>query len=139
MGLLDTAMDMFGNNRSQIGDPKMRLMQAALSLLANNGQNGGLQGLVGRFQEVGLGNTISSWIGTGENVPITPNQVQEALGEGQLQQISEEAGLTHEETANHLSDMLPHLVDTLTPAGHVPQGGLGNVSSLLEQFVGRLH
>lgn len=139
MGLLDNALDMFGSNPLWGMDPKNRLLQATLSLLANNGQNGGLHGLVERFQETGLGNVINSWIGTGENVPITPEQVRGALGEGQLQQISEETGFAQDETARQLSELLPALVDRLTPAGHIPRGGLGNMSELLEHFIGRFH
>lgn len=139
MGLLDNAFDMLGNNPQQMADSKTRLLQATLSLLTNNGQIGGLHGLVECFQEAGLGNVISSWIGTGENVPITPEQVREALGDGHLQQISEETGLAQDETANQLSELLPRLVDKLTPAGHIPQGGLGNMSELLEHFIGRFH
>ncbi len=137
MGILDSATDMFGgNNQAPIHDTRSRLIQATLSLLAENGQNGGLQGLMERFQEVGLGNVLSSWIGTGENVPITPQQVQEALGEGNLQQISEEAGLAEDETARQLSSLLPEMVDSLTPAGHIPRGGLGTMSELLTHFIG---
>jgi uncharacterized protein YidB (DUF937 family) len=137
MGLFDKAFEMFGDNQSPMMDSKTRLLQAALSMLANNGQTGGLSGLVERFQEAGLGNAVSSWIGTGQNVPITGAQVQQALGEGQLQQISEESGLPQNEAADSLSEMLPNLVDKLTPAGHIPQGGLGNMSSLLEHFLGK--
>jgi uncharacterized protein YidB (DUF937 family) len=137
MGLFDKAFEMFGDNSSPMMDSKTRLLQAALSMLANNGQTGGLSGLVERFQEAGLGNAVSSWIGTGQNVPITGAQVQQALGEGQLQQISEESGLPQNEAADSLSEILPNLVDKLTPAGHIPQGGLGNMSSLLEHFLGK--
>jgi uncharacterized protein YidB (DUF937 family) len=137
MGLFDKAFEMFGDNTSPMMDSKTRLLQAALSMLANNGQTGGLSGLVERFQEAGLGNAVSSWIGTGQNVPITGAQVQQALGEGQLQQISEESGLPQNEAADSLSEILPNLVDKLTPAGHIPQGGLGNMSSLLEHFLGK--
>lgn len=136
MGILDKAFDMLGNQQQNaISGP--RLLQAALSLLVDNGQTGGLQGLVGRFQEAGLGNTISSWIGSGENVPITPEQIQQTLGDGQLQQISEESGLSQDETANRLSELLPTLVDKLTPAGHIPQSGLGDMAALLGHFLGR--
>jgi uncharacterized protein YidB (DUF937 family) len=139
MGLLDSAANMLGGNQQQAFNPHARLLQSVLSLIADNGQNGGLHGLVERFQEVGLGNVISSWIGTGENVPITPEQVHQALGEGHLQQISEETGLSEPEAANQLSEMLPQLVDTVTPAGHIPQGGVGSVSNLLERVIGHLH
>ncbi|RZI41258.1 DUF937 domain-containing protein [Herbaspirillum sp. HC18] len=139
MGILDKAIEMLGGDHLPMMDSRTKLLQAALSLIANNGQTGGLNGLVERFDEVGLGNAIKSWIGTGENVPVTPEQVQQALGDGPLQQISEETGLAEPEAANQLSEMLPDLVDKLTPAGHIPQGGLGNMSALLDHFLGRYH
>lgn len=137
MGLLDRAFDMLGDNHLPLMDARTRLLQAALSLLANNGQAGGVHGLVERFQEAQLGNVIHSWIGNGQNVPITTAQLQQVLGEGHLQQISEETGLTEHDTAEELSEMLPDLVDKLTPAGHIPKGGLGNMSALLDHFMGR--
>lgn len=140
MGLLDRALDMLGSNHPlPMMDSRTKLLQAALSLIANNGRAGGLPELVDRFQQAGLGNVISSWIGTGENTPITGLQVRQALGNEQMQQISDEAGLPDEEAAEQLSGMLPDLVDRLTPAGHIPQGGLGNMSTLLDHFMGRQH
>lgn len=137
MGLLDRAFEMLGNKHLPMMESRTRMLQAALSLLANNGQTGGLHGLVERFQSVGLGNVISSWIGSGPNVPVTAEQVEQALGQGHIQQISEETGLGQREVAEQLSDMLPDLVDKLTPAGHIPKGGLGNMSALLDHFIGR--
>jgi uncharacterized protein YidB (DUF937 family) len=137
MGLLDSAMDMFGNNPAGSMEPRTRLLQAALALLADNGQTGGLRGLVERFEEAGLGNVIQSWIGTGENVPITAEQLHEVLREGQVRQVAEETGMDEQQVEHELSDMLPKLVDTLTPAGHLPAGGLGNMSALLDHFIGR--
>jgi uncharacterized protein YidB (DUF937 family) len=137
MGLLDRAFEMLGDNHLPLMDSRTRLLQAALSLVANNGQAGGLSGLVDRFREAGLDNVISSWIGSGQNVPITGEQMRQALGEGPLQQISEETGLNEQETAEHLSGMLPDLIDKLTPGGNIPRGGLGNMSALLDHFMGR--
>lgn len=139
MGILDSAIEMLGGNHLPMMDARTKLMQAALSLLANNGQAGGLNGLVERFNEAGLGNVIQSWIGSGANVPVTGLQLRQVLDEGQLTQISEETGLSGPEAAVQLSGMLPDLVDKLTPAGHVPPGGLGNMSSLLDHFLGRYH
>ena len=139
MGILDKAIEMLGGSHLPMMDSRMKLMQAALSLLANNGQAGGVHGLVHQFNQAGLGNMIQSWIGTGENVPVTGEQIQQVLDKGQLRQISEETGLSEPDAANQLSDMLPDLVDKLTPAGHVPPGGLGNMSTLLDHFLGRYH
>lgn len=136
MGIHGRTADMFGGNKQPfMPDARTHLIQATLSLLADNGQNGGLHGLMERFQEVGLGNVMSSWIGNEENVPITPIQIQEALGDGHLQQISEEAGLSEDETAQQLSELLPEMVDALTPAGYIPRGGLGTMSDLLDHFI----
>jgi uncharacterized protein YidB (DUF937 family) len=139
MGLFDKAFEMLGSGQEQqqMLDPKTRLLQSALSLLSDNGQIGGLPGLMERFQEAGLGHLIGSWVGPGENQPISEGQVQQALGEGHLQQMSEETGMSQDEVARHLSDLLPGLVDKLTPGGEAPQGGLGNVGALLQQIVGR--
>ncbi|WP_420473989.1 YidB family protein [Noviherbaspirillum sp. ST9] len=139
MGILDKAINMLGGNHLPMMDSRMKLMQAALSLLANNGQAGGIYGLVHQFNQAGLGNIIQSWIGGGENVPVSGDQMLQVLDAGQLRQISEETGLTEQEAANQLGDMLPDLVDKLTPAGHVPPGGLGNMSNLLDHFLGRYH
>lgn len=139
MGILDRALDMLGDNHLPLMDARTKLLQAALSLIANNGQAGGLHGLVERFQEAGLGNAIRSWIGSGSNIPVTAEQMEQVLGEGHLQQISEETGLPEHDVADRLSDMLPDLIDKLTPGGHIPQGGLGNMSVLLDHFMGGYH
>ncbi|HEY8607564.1 MAG TPA: YidB family protein [Noviherbaspirillum sp.] len=136
MGLLDRAFDMLGDSHFPLLDSRTRLLQAALSLIANNGQAGGLHGLVERFEEAGLASVIHSWIGAGPNLPISPDQMQQVLGEGHLQQIAEETGYAEPEVAERLSAMLPDLIDQLTPDGHVPRGGVGNMSSLLDHFMG---
>lgn len=139
MGLLDKAFDMLGDNHLPLMDSRTRLLQAALALIANNGQTGGLHGLVEKFQEAGMGNVIRSWIGSGPNVALTATQMEQVLGEGHLQQIAEETGYTEHEAAEYLSEMLPDLIDQLTPSGQVPQGGVGNMSALLDHFMGGYH
>jgi uncharacterized protein YidB (DUF937 family) len=107
-----------------------------MGMLSNNGQTGGLSGLVERFQQAGLGDVIGSWVGTGRNLPISGEQIRQALGNDRLQQISEETGLPPEETAEHLSGVLPEAVDKLTPEGQVPSSGLGDIGSLLGRLRG---
>ncbi len=136
MGLLDSALGMLGGGQQAAQGTQGRLLQAALSLLADTGQGGGLQGLHQRFQEAGLDHLIGSWIGTGENLPISPEQIRQVMGDGQLEQVSEETGMTENETAAHLSDMLPGLVDRITPNGSVPEGGLGDVGTLMAKVLG---
>ncbi|GIZ50650.1 YidB family protein [Noviherbaspirillum aridicola] len=139
MGLLDRAFDMLEDNHFPLLDSRTRLLQAALSLVANNGQAGGLHGLVERFQEAGLGNVIQSWIADGPNIEVSAGELQQVLGEGHLQQIAEETGYAEPDVARRLSAMLPDLVDQLTPEGRIPRGGVGNMSALLDHFMGGFH
>lgn len=82
-------------------------------------QHGGLQGLVSHFQQQGFGPTVQSWIGTGPNQSITPEQLQQVLGNQTVQQIAAKFGLTPQEALARLSAVLPQAVDHLTPTGTV--------------------
>ena len=97
------------------------LMDVVLSLMT---QGGGLQGLVNQFEQQGLGHVVSSWIGTGENLAITPDQVQAVLGEPHIAAVAAKLGLSSADVTNQLAGLLPHAVDSVTPAGAVPQGNL---------------
>lgn len=135
MGLLDTALSMLGNADGQSNDPKAALIQAALGMFSNSGNaQGGLQGLIGAFQHAGLSDIVASWVGTGQNLPISAEQIQQALGGGHLAELAQAAGLSHEGAAGHLADLLPGLIDKLTPGGQVPEAGNINPAELLQQF-----
>jgi uncharacterized protein YidB (DUF937 family) len=94
------------------------LLQIATSLLQ---QAGGVDGLVAKFQQAGLGDKIASWIGTGHNLPITAEQVKEVLG-GHLNQVAQQTGQSTNEVAGGLAQILPGLIDHITPGGQVPDG-----------------
>lgn len=84
-------------------------------------QHGGLQGVVSQFEKNGLGETVKSWVGTGPNQPISPDEVHKVLGPDLLQQLSEKSGLSVQELAQKLAHVLPQAVDTLTPGGAIPK------------------
>lgn len=84
-------------------------------------QHGGLQGLINQFQQNGFGDTVNSWVGTGPNQSISPDQVHQALGPDLLQQLSAKSGLSVQDLAQKLSQILPQAVDTMTPGGQVPK------------------
>jgi len=84
-------------------------------------KHGGLQGVVSEFEKNGLGATVQSWVGTGPNQPISPDEVHKALGPELLQQLSEKSGLSVQDLAQKLTHVLPRAVDTLTPNGAVPK------------------
>jgi uncharacterized protein YidB (DUF937 family) len=85
---------------------------------------GGLQQLVSSFQQKGLGDIIGSWVSTGANLPVSPDQVQRALGPDQMSQMSQQTGLDIGALASQLSKLLPGVVDKLTPDGKLPEGGV---------------
>lgn len=80
-------------------------------------KHGGVQGLVNQFQQQGLGQTIQSWVGTGENQPISPAEVHKALGPDDLRDLAAKVGISPDELATKLSAVLPTAVDKLTPNG----------------------
>lgn len=83
-------------------------------------KHGGLQGVVNEFERNGLGGTVRSWVGTGANQPISPDDVQRVLGPDLLQQMSERSGLSVQDLTQKLSQVLPEAVDKLTPNGAIP-------------------
>jgi uncharacterized protein YidB (DUF937 family) len=85
-------------------------------------RHGGLQGVVGEFEKNGLGATVKSWVEAGPNQPISPDEVHKVLGPDLLQQLSEKSGLSVQDLAQRLSQVLPQAVDKLTPNGAIPKG-----------------
>jgi uncharacterized protein YidB (DUF937 family) len=85
-------------------------------------QHGGLSGIVQQFEAQGLGPTIKSWISSGPNHPISPEQVQQAVGADTLQQMAAKLGIDPQDLAQKLSQVLPAAIDKLTPNGKLPTG-----------------
>jgi len=85
-------------------------------------KHGGVQGVVNEFERNGLGATVKSWVGTGPNQPISPDDVQRTLGPDLLRQLSAKSGLSVAELAQKLSHVLPQAVDKMTPDGAIPNG-----------------
>jgi uncharacterized protein YidB (DUF937 family) len=83
-------------------------------------KHGGVQGIVSQFERQGLGSTVRSWVSTGPNQPISPDQVQHALGSDTLADIAAKAGVSVPELREKLAHLLPQAVDKLTPTGTIP-------------------
>jgi uncharacterized protein YidB (DUF937 family) len=141
MGLLDSVLGMAQqamSGQTTEGAASPDLLQAALGMLNSDAPGGGIGGLVQAFQQGGLGNVVQSWIGTGQNLPISAEQLQSVLGGegGPLAQIAGKLGMNPADVAGHLSQLLPQLVDTATPDGQLPQGGgLGQLADLASKFL----
>jgi uncharacterized protein YidB (DUF937 family) len=104
------------------GEKQKTLMDLATNLITNR-ESGGLAGLAQLFQSKGLGDAISSWIGTGQNQPVTGDQIKNVLGSEQIRQFAQKLGLSSEEISKGLASVLPQIIDHLTPHGQVPDQG----------------
>lgn len=139
MGLLDSVIGAVagaqGASGAAAGQPD--LMSMVLGMLANNGEGGGLGGLVSKFQQAGMGDVMQSWISTGQNQPISADQLGQVLGSDTLSSLTQQFGGQQSDLLGQLSQMLPQVVDQLTPNGQVPAGGLGNVGDLLGMLMKR--
>ena len=81
---------------------------------------GGLGGLLDKLRKSGLGNVTNSWVGSGQNQPVSPGQLGPALGSDLIKALAQRSGLSEEELTKQLSQVLPGVVDKLTPAGRLP-------------------
>jgi uncharacterized protein YidB (DUF937 family) len=110
------------NLKQTLGGPEAeqsRVVNGIVDVLFSRGP--GLTGLIEKFKNKGLGGQASSWINRGENLPVSPQQVEQVLGPEILQQIATKTGLPLETVKQKLSAVLPPVVDQLTPEGAIPQ------------------
>ena len=126
MGLLDGLAGKVFESLGLGSGGNAQLLNAVISMLTNK-QAGGLSGMVEAFQQKGLGDLMSSWISTGKNLPISPEQLRNGIGEERLRSLAQHAGVSEESASSQLSDLLPGLIDKLTPDGKLPD------SSILEK------
>ena len=84
-------------------------------------KHGGVQGIMNQFEQQGLGPTVKSWVSTGSNQPVTPEQVHQALGADTIRDLAAKTGLSTSDLLNKLSAILPQAIDKLTPNGAVPK------------------
>lgn len=147
MGLLDSVLGQVlgGLQQPQTqqggapGGPDLGAIAGALGgLLANNGAQGGLGGLVSKFEQAGLGSVVNSWVGKGENAPISGGQLSDVLGSDAVSTIAGKLGINAATLLPMLATMLPQLIDHLTPHGQVPAQGLDNHDDLLASLSGLL-
>ena len=123
MGLLD----MLGLGKKKTGNP---LLDALLPMLMAGGAAGGIGGLLAKFKNAGLGSKADSWVSTGANEAISPDEVHQALGADTVSQLAQKSGMSTDQVKGGLASMLPNIIDQLSPGGSVPSGGLGSLSQL---------
>lgn len=134
MGLLDNITG--GALGSLLGGGKQANLMDALGGLLGDQKTGGLNGLVQQFASKGLGNIVNSWVGTGPNQTITSQQIQQGLGSDTIAQIASKVGLPADQLSSQLANLLPGLIDKLTPDGQIPQGDISSQAmNLLKGFL----
>lgn len=146
MGLLDSVLGgMLGGGQQQQGGGAGALINIVAGMLANShggpsagagGASGGLGGLAEQFQKGGLGDIMNSWIGKGENLPVSPDQLGNVLGGDLLGKLTQQTGMGQGDLLGQLSKLLPQMVDKATPDGAIPAGGLGDIGAILGKLGG---
>ena len=140
MGLFDSLLGDSAGKTPVAGGTEAALVGVLSTVLA---QNGGVQGLMNKFSQGGLGGIFSSWVGTGENQPVSASQVQNALGSEQVQALAAKIGVDPAMASGLIAQFLPKVVDKLTPTGQVDpnadhqQGLAALLPSLLQSLGGQ--
>src|ERR1700746_1950859 len=139
MGFLDSILGAVSGKTEGSGGAA-QLIGVLGGLLA---QSGGLQGLANKFAQSGQGNAFQSWVGMGENQPISGDQIQNALGSDQVKALAAKMGVDPAQASNFLAEFLPKVVDKLTPTGKIDpaadhqQGLAALLPSLLQSLGGQ--
>ena len=116
MSMLNTILGAVTSETHQNGDGNLLGM---LSGLISNQQAGGLRGLIEKISANGLGEQAASWVSTRENLPVSGEQIQAALGSAFVQDIATKMGVDTDQIAGSLAVLLPQLIDSLTPDGQI--------------------
>jgi uncharacterized protein YidB (DUF937 family) len=138
MSLLNAVIGALGQGQGGAANPQAQLINAVIGMLAGGGAQGGgaaaaggmgglggLAGLVAKMTQGGQGDVVNSWISTGENKPISPDALGQVLGGDTIGNMASQLGMNQGDLLGQLSQMLPQVVDKLTPQGQIPQGDLG--------------
>lgn len=135
MGLFD---NLLGSLLGGLSNNQQGGLMSAVSGLVTGG--GGIQGLMQKFAGQGLGDLMKGWISTGPNPPATPQQIEQVFGADKLHDIASKTGINPSQISGHIAQILPQLVDKLTPQGQPVAGGAleQGLSSLLQGGLGKL-
>lgn len=118
MGIFDDVVSAVSQHSEVNAEQHSSLLQTAMQMFGNHA---GLTGLVNNAESQGLGSVVSSWIGTGPNQPIAPDEVTGLLGPERIQEIANRVGLPPGIASAALAHVLPMIVDKVTPGGQMPK------------------
>lgn len=140
MGILDNLLGAAAPRASVTEEaPPAVLIDSLTELISGQGHSGGLAGLAQRFSHAGLGDVLDSWIGRGENAPVTGPQLEAVLGSDFISGLAARLGVDGPVAAALVAQWLPRLIDAFTPTGRLPeQRQFGEDPGLLSAVVGAL-
>jgi uncharacterized protein YidB (DUF937 family) len=133
MSLLDMAGQLFGG---QGANTNAGALSAVLNMV--NSHPGGLPGLISAFEQNGLGGAVQSWVSNGPNQPVNGQQIQNVIPSGALQEVAAKLGVSPDVAGTVVAQVLPRVVDHLTPNGQVPAAGtdlMSECENMLKAFV----
>lgn len=138
MGLMDSLMGAAQQALAGQSSGGVDWMHIASGLLASDSAHGGLAGLLQQLQRSGLGDQLQSWISTGANLPVSGEQMSGALGGDLLAKLAGQAGVSQDEVGQQLSQILPQIIDHLSPKGELPSGGMAGANDVMGMLGGLL-
>ena len=97
--------------------------QGGMAAISKLFEGEGMQGILAKLQASGMDKQVMSWIGHGQNEPVTGAEIKNVVDPQQLSQVAQQSGMSQDEVADHVAQALPEAVDKATPAGAVPQQG----------------
>ena len=124
MGIFDVIIKGVGNQVLGGSESAQGGLMEHVLVLVNNPDTGGLGGLIQKFDNKGLGDVMSSWVSTGENQPISGEQLTSVFGNNMIQEIAQKLGISSADASSGLAALLPQVIDKLIPNGTVPEGDL---------------
>lgn len=132
MGLFDGISNLFSN--AEAGAPTGPMADQVMGVLQQHGING-VSGLVSQFEQSGLGEHVASWIGDGQNLPVSPDQIESALGSPAIASIAAKFGVDPSQASQLISQHLPGIISHLTPGGQIPAGSLPTSDAVVDSAV----
>lgn len=119
MGLLDSLSEAVGL-KDTLGQLEAGLFPSILGEVLGNGGQGGLSTIVSKLEETGLGEQVKSWLGSGQNLPVSGDQLKQALGNDQIEKLAARFGIPVDTVLASLAEKVPDLVDAASPHGSLP-------------------
>ena len=119
MGILDS-LENSPAFKGVLGQLEAAVVPVVLSEVLGNGSQGGLSAIVAKLQQAGLGNQVSSWLGNGQNLPITADQIKQVLGSDVVRQLAAKYNIPVDQISEVLAHQLPIAVDQASPNGKLP-------------------